>query len=126
MFVTVAILVYCINNYTFIVGFEIPQYNTSFGVTLTSGTYTITSSATFSPYTSQCTGPINLTTSESITITDTCSFGLLSVIYPAVPNAQVYENYALSEAVSYKKISHSFLMNCIMLLVLSNFAIMPL
>jgi hypothetical protein len=109
-----------------IITFQIPQYNTSFGVTLTSETYTITSGTTFSPGVGFCPGPVNISTLEDITITDTCTFGLLSIIYPAVPNAQVFESYALGEAVSYKKISHSFLINGIMLLVLSNFAIMPL
>jgi hypothetical protein len=102
MFIIVDILEYCINNYSMIVGIQIPQYNTSFAVTLTSSTYTLSSGTVFTPGINTCAGPLNISTSETVTVTDTCSFGLLSIIYPAVPNAAVFENYALSEAVSYQ------------------------
>jgi hypothetical protein len=101
VYVTVIVLVYCINNYSLTVQFEIPQYTTTFGDTVAS-TYTVTT------YTSgfkennipNCAGPIDIGTSETISVTDTCTFQLLSIIYPDTPNARVFDSYALSEAVS--------------------------
>jgi len=55
------------------------------------------------PYLTSCTGPIGISTTETESFSETCTFQLLSIIYPATPNAKVFENYALSEAVSFKE-----------------------
>ena len=101
MFIIVVFIEYCINNYRMTIGLQIPQYNTSFDTTMVSGTYTLSSSTPFTPGITNCAGLITVNTSEDISITDTCSYTLISIIYPAVPNAAVFQNYALSEAVSY-------------------------
>jgi hypothetical protein len=48
-------------------------------------------------------GPIGLFLSETQSFNETCTFQLLSIISPATPNAKVFDNYALSEAVSFKE-----------------------
>ena len=73
-----------------------------------------------------CTGPVNISRSETAVVSETCLFRMLAVVYPAVPNAQVFDSYALSEAVSFKKISSPCTIIPLFLLVLPNLAIMLL
>jgi hypothetical protein len=65
-------------------------------------TFTPTSNQ-FNPYVTNCNGPITIDVSETQIFTETCTFQLLSIIHPDTPNAKVFENYALSEAVSFKE-----------------------
>ncbi len=104
MYVTIIILVYCINNYSLTVGFQIPQYNSTFTDTVTSGNYSVTSSnPQFTSYVANCAGTIEIGITGNEQATDICNFQLLSIVYPATPYAQVFDSYALSQAVSFKE-----------------------
>ncbi|CAF1042354.1 unnamed protein product [Adineta steineri] len=90
--------VYCINNYMLTAGFQIPQYTTQFTDTMTSRMYSFTSNPTSLP--GVCIGLNNyqVKETETVSVMDTCYFQLLSIISPLLPNAKVFNNYALSEA----------------------------
>jgi len=81
------------------VGFEIPQYTTTFSDTKTSAPYS-------SLYVTQADValypgiPIQIDTMAFTTVIEACTYQTISIISPSVPNAQAFENYALSEAVS--------------------------
>jgi hypothetical protein len=115
------ILVYRVTNYSITVNFQIPQYNTTFEATGIDNTGTFYGSAY--PCTGTCATAgdiINITTTEVVSIQETCSFQMLSTVSPAVPNAKVFDNYALSEAVS-AKFTNSWCFNkYIVFIVLSN------
>lgn len=52
---------------------------------------------------SGCSSPTyTITSTETVQTVDTCDFRLLSIVYPNTPNGAVFDNYALSEAVSYQ------------------------
>ncbi|CAF3523595.1 unnamed protein product [Adineta steineri] len=93
--------VYCINGYTLTAGFQIPQYTTQFSDSLPNRTYGYTSTSAQIPAGTGSCGNLNnfrVQESESVSVTDICTFQLLSIISPALPNAKVFNNYALSEA----------------------------
>jgi hypothetical protein len=110
VYVTLLISVYCINNYSLTVGFQIPQYTTTFSATLTtvysysSSTNGINTNTNFGCANNPVT-TININFAETVTVVETCSFQLISVIFPNIPNANVFNSYALSAAVSSKNIS---------------------
>ncbi|CAF4161632.1 unnamed protein product, partial [Adineta steineri] len=96
----VLILVYCINGYTLTAGFQIPQYNTTFTDSMASRSYGFSSSPPSSAVTGNCANLNNFRVqeAESVSVIDNCTFQLLSIISPLLPNAKVFNNYALSEA----------------------------
>ncbi|UJR36171.1 hypothetical protein I4U23_028905 [Adineta vaga] len=92
---------YCINNYSLRVGFQIPEYNATFNDTMASRTYSLTSNTVGLPIsTGSCTisGTCQGSATETVSITDLCTYQLKSIISPAVPNAKVFNSYALDEA----------------------------
>lgn len=102
IFLSVLIAVYSINNYSLVVAFQIPQYNTTFALTTTTtAAYQLSGlSENVTVNSTTCVNPISIITSQTIATTENCDIQLLSLIYPAVPNARVFNSYALSQAVS--------------------------
>ncbi|CAF1232607.1 unnamed protein product, partial [Adineta ricciae] len=91
---------YCLNNYSLQVGFQIPEYNTTFTDTVTRAAYTFSTNTVSLPSViGSCVATnCQARTSESITVSDLCAFQVKSLISPAIPNAKVFNSYALSEA----------------------------
>lgn len=120
----ILILVYCINNYSLVVGFQIPQYNTTFALTTTStASYQLSgSSQNVLLNSTTCANTVDMITTQTINTVETCNIQLLSLIYPAVPNARVFNSYSLSQAVSSLIDSQSFIFD----LVLSNSTILSI
>jgi hypothetical protein len=84
------------------VGFEIPQYTTTFSDTKTSAPYSFQSATgAYTIGTIPCPAIyIQIDRIEFVTVIEACTYQTISIISPSVPNAKAFENYALSEAVS--------------------------
>ena len=107
-------------------GFQIPEYNTTFTDSVTRAAYTLSTNTVSLPNVGLCSYSFcQARTSESITVSDLCTFQVKSLISPAIPNAKVFNSYALSEAVSPENCRPLIFRNAI-LVVLSNLTKLPL
>lgn len=66
------------------------------------------------------------TVTNDVTVSETCTYTAISIISPSVPNAKVFNSYALGEAVSPNSSCFRHIVVLIFLTVLSNSTIMLL
>jgi hypothetical protein len=114
------ILVYRVTNYSITVNFQIPQYNTSFNALMSDSNNGFGVSQLAATTAACGTASATFTAAEIVTVQESCNFDMLSIIFPAVPNAKVFDNYALSEAVSAKFAYPCYFDKYILFIVLSN------